>query len=305
MSNEIQPGLLVLHGNRAELLGDALIEWIASHPLAPLEEEVFLVQSNGVAEWLKMSIAARRGVCAATKVELPARFLWRAYRQVLGREAVPATSGFDKLPLTWRLMQRLPALLQDPVYAPLAGFLEAGGGDMSRRLQLAERLADLYDQYQVYRGDWLQHWAEGQDDLPSPHGPAVALPPVSGRLVFDHVGFHYTPEKAVLEDINLVIEPGEVVAFVGPTGAGKSTLADLIPRFYDPTSGRVCVDGQDLREVQLESLRRQIGIVPQDTLLFSGTIRSNIAYGKPDATPAEIEAIYYLQQQLVEQAVTQ
>ncbi|MDY0746705.1 exodeoxyribonuclease V subunit gamma [Paucibacter sp. R3-3] len=166
MKNEITPGLLVLHGNRAELLGEALIEWLASHPLAPLEEEVFLVQSNGVAEWLKMSIAARRGVCAATKVELPARFLWRAYRQVLGRDAVPATSGFDKLPLTWRLMQLLPELLDRPVFAPLAGFLRADGGeDLSRRLQLAERLADLYDQYQVYRGDWLQRWAEGHDDL--------------------------------------------------------------------------------------------------------------------------------------------
>jgi exodeoxyribonuclease V gamma subunit len=105
MTGEIQPGLLVLHGNRAELLGEAVFAWLRRHPLQPLEEEVFLVQSNGMAEWLKMALATQAGVCAATRVELPARFLWRAYRQVLGRAAVPAVSPLDKLPLTWRLMQ--------------------------------------------------------------------------------------------------------------------------------------------------------------------------------------------------------
>ena len=184
MSTDITPGLLVIHGNRAELLGDTVIEWLAQHPLAPLEEEVFLVQSNGVAEWLKMSIAARRGVCAATKVELPARFLWRAYRQVLGRDAVPATSAFDKLPLTWRLMQLLPGLLDRPEFAPLAGFLDAArgeGDELARRLQLAGRLADLYDQYQVYRGDWLQRWASGHDDLPK-YSVSSAEPAALGAL---------------------------------------------------------------------------------------------------------------------------
>ncbi|WP_144007094.1 exodeoxyribonuclease V subunit gamma, partial [Pelomonas sp. KK5] len=176
MTDRLTPGLLVLHGNRAELLVDTVIEWLGRHPLAPLEEEVFLVQSNGVAEWLKMSLAARRGVCAATRVELPARFLWRAYRQVLGRDAVPPTSDFDKLPLTWRLMALLPELVDQPVFAPLAGFLAAGEGgpdEGRRRLQLAERLADLYDQYQVYRADWLERWAEGHDDAP----PVRELPP--------------------------------------------------------------------------------------------------------------------------------
>lgn len=83
-------GLLVLHGNRLELLAEATLAWLAAHPLGPLEEETFLVQSNGMAEWLKMEIAAAQGVCAATRVELPARFIWRAYRAVLGRAAVPA-----------------------------------------------------------------------------------------------------------------------------------------------------------------------------------------------------------------------
>ena len=169
----IQPGLLVLHGNRAELLAAALFEWVRRSPLQPLEEEVFLVQSNGMAEWLKMALATQSGVCAATRVELPGRFLWRAYRQVLGRDAVPARSKLDKLPLTWRLMQCLPGLLAQPGFEPLAGFLR-DDSDMSRRLQLAQRLADLYDQYQVYRSDWLAAWADGHDVLPKTATEATA-----------------------------------------------------------------------------------------------------------------------------------
>ncbi|MBW8833483.1 MAG: exodeoxyribonuclease V subunit gamma, partial [Burkholderiales bacterium] len=114
MTSDIQPGLLVLHGNRSELLGEAVFEWIRRQPLQPLEEEVFLVQSNGVAEWLKMQLASRDGICAATRVELPGRFLWRAYRQVLGRQAVSTQSVLDKLPMTWRLMKLLPGLLERP-----------------------------------------------------------------------------------------------------------------------------------------------------------------------------------------------
>ena len=175
MNDPIRPGLLVLHGNRLELLGEAVFDWLGANPLGPLEEEIFLVQSNGVAEWLKMQLAAHAGICAATRVELPARFLWRSYRQVLGREAVPAQSPLDKLPLTWRLMGLLPTLLDRPGFEPLAGFLQRGGLD--RRLQLALRLADLFDQYQVYRSDWLGAWAVGDDRLPAAGGgPGLALP---------------------------------------------------------------------------------------------------------------------------------
>ena len=175
MNSELQPGLLVLHGNRAEWLAEAVFEWLQQHPLQPLEEEIFLVQSNGVAEWLKTTLAAHAGICAATRVELPARFLWRAYRQWLGHDAVPVQSALDKLPLTWRLMARLPALLPRPGFEPLAGFLR--DGDAGRRLQLAQRLADLYDQYQVYRPDWLQAWADSRDSLPRGPGlPAEPLP---------------------------------------------------------------------------------------------------------------------------------
>ena len=169
------PGLLVLHGNRAELLGEAVFEWLRRQPLRPLEEEIFLVQSNGMAEWLKMALASQAGILAATRVELPGRFLWRAYRQVLGRAAVPAESVLDKLPLTWRLMQCLPGLLAQPGFEPLAGFLRAGDAD--RRWQLAQRLADLFDQYQVYRSDWLDAWAAGHDTLPRSAEQAAANAP--------------------------------------------------------------------------------------------------------------------------------
>ncbi len=173
MSAEIGTGLLVLHGNRLELLKEAVVDWLQRQPLAPLEAEVFLVQSNGVAEWLKMALAQARGVCAAARVELPARFLWRSYRQVLGRASVPSLSPLDEIPLTWRLMRLLPRQLERPEFAPLARFLD--GGDVARRLQLARRLADLFDQYQVYRADWLETWAAGRDELRRADGEAVTL----------------------------------------------------------------------------------------------------------------------------------
>ncbi len=176
MTDTLRPGLLVLHGNRLETLAETVFAWLREHPLAPLEQEVFLVQSNGMAEWLKMALAGAHGICAATRVELPARFLWRAYRAVLGRAAVPAVSALDKLPLTWRLMTLLPALAPEPGFEPVAGFLGAAGADAARRLQLAQRLADLFDQYQVYRGDWLQDWAAGRDRLCAAAADAVPVP---------------------------------------------------------------------------------------------------------------------------------
>lgn len=117
---------------------------------------------------------------------------------------------------------------------------------------------------------------------------ARPLPRPRGHIVFDHVHFHYDSSLPILHDISLEIQPGEVLALVGPSGAGKSTLFNLIPRFYDPTTGRVLMDGHDLREVQVLSLRQGIGLVPQETQLFSGTIRENILYGRPDATDEEL-----------------
>lgn len=117
------------------------------------------------------------------------------------------------------------------------------------------------------------------------------MPPIRGEVVFDHVSFAYddAPDVRVLDDVSFTIKPGETIALVGPTGAGKTTIVSLISRFYNATAGRVLIDGHDIQEVTLESLRTQMGIMTQDNFLFTGTVRENIRYGRLDATDAEIE----------------
>lgn len=118
---------------------------------------------------------------------------------------------------------------------------------------------------------------------------AEVLPEVRGLLRFEHVGFRYREDKALLEDVDFEARPGQFVALVGPSGAGKSSLSYLIPRFYDPTSGRVTLDGHDLRDVTLESLQAQVAMVPQEPFLFHTTIKENLLVAKPDATQEELE----------------
>ncbi len=117
---------------------------------------------------------------------------------------------------------------------------------------------------------------------------AVAVTGLRGAIRYEGVTFGYTPQKAVLRGIDLAIRPGETVAFVGPSGAGKTTICALLPRFYEVDAGRITIDGIDIRRMTLASLRRQIGVVQQDVFLFAGTIRENIAYGRLDATDEEI-----------------
>ena len=118
----------------------------------------------------------------------------------------------------------------------------------------------------------------------------IQMPPVKGQVSFRHVGFSYDEDTKVLDDVSFDIKPGETIALVGPTGAGKTTIVNLISRFYDVQEGTVCVDGYDVKKVSIESLRRQMGIMTQDNFLFSGTIKDNIRYGKLDATDEEILA---------------
>jgi ABC-type multidrug transport system fused ATPase/permease subunit len=122
-------------------------------------------------------------------------------------------------------------------------------------------------------------------DLPD----APDLPPVRGEVEFDRATFGYSEERPVIKDVSLKIAPGETIAIVGPTGAGKSTLIKLLPRFYDPTGGRVLVDGHDIREVSVASLRRHIGLVPQEPMAFTGTVRENIAFADPEADDEKVE----------------
>lgn len=128
--------------------------------------------------------------------------------------------------------------------------------------------------------------AAGLPDLPG----AVAIPPIAGGVRFAEVSFAYAPGQWVLRHFTLEVRPGERVALVGLSGAGKTTVANLLLRFYDPVEGRVEIDGWDLRRITTRSLRRQIGLVPQETILFGGTIRDNIAYARPDATPDQVVA---------------
>jgi subfamily B ATP-binding cassette protein MsbA len=121
---------------------------------------------------------------------------------------------------------------------------------------------------------------------------ATALPPVRGEIRFEDVGFRYgpaSPEPMVLQGVTTTFQPGEATALVGPSGAGKTTLVNLVGRFYDPVSGRIAVDGHDLREITIRSLREQIAVVPQEPILFADTIRENIRYGRLEATDAEID----------------
>ena len=119
---------------------------------------------------------------------------------------------------------------------------------------------------------------------------AIVLPEVDGRVRFDHVSFSYDGEKKALDDFSLDVPAGRVVAIVGPSGAGKTTIANLLPRFYDATEGAITVDGIDVRDVTFQSLREQIGVVPQETMLFIATIKDNILYGRLDGTDEEVYA---------------
>lgn len=117
---------------------------------------------------------------------------------------------------------------------------------------------------------------------------ARPIPPIQGRVTFDHVTFSYDNEKTVLQDVSFDIPAGQTIALVGPTGAGKSTVVNLISRFYDVTGGRVLIDGHDVREVQLRSMRKQMSVMMQDSFIFSGTIMDNIRYGRLSATDEEV-----------------
>ncbi|MBX6357172.1 MAG: ABC transporter ATP-binding protein [Micromonosporaceae bacterium] len=130
---------------------------------------------------------------------------------------------------------------------------------------------------------------DAEEQTPDPARPAEVTVP-HGRVEFEHVSFRYKEDQPLIEDLSLVAEPGQTVAIVGPTGAGKTTLVNLIMRFYELDSGRITLDGVDISTMRRDELRSQIGMVLQDTWLFGGTIRDNIAYGRPDATDEEIRA---------------
>ncbi len=147
-------------------------------------------------------------------------------------------------------------------------------GNIQRALAAAQRVFDVLDM------------PEEIQNKPN----AMLLPPVKGNVEFKNVTFAYNPDEIVLKNFSFSTKPGQMIAFVGPSGAGKSTVASLLPRFYDVKEGAVIIDGNDVRDVTMESLREQVGIVPQETVLFNGSVYDNILYGRLDATKEEIEA---------------
>ncbi|HXX84536.1 MAG TPA: ABC transporter ATP-binding protein [Casimicrobiaceae bacterium] len=151
-------------------------------------------------------------------------------------------------------------------------------------------LAEVYGQTQTARGA-LSRLLRALDEQPEPATLAgTALPPVNGEIAFENVSFAYPGRQPALRHASLHVAAGETVAIVGPNGAGKSTLSHLLMRLHEPTEGRITIDGIDIAGASLESLRRQIGLVPQHVLLFNASIRDNIAYGRADPTQAEVEA---------------
>lgn len=161
---------------------------------------------------------------------------------------------------------------------------------MSAILTRLQQVAAVNDQYQnaIVSARRLYEILAAQpavDEKPD----APPLPPGNGQIVVENVTFGYAPAKPILRDVSFAVPAGSVVALVGPTGAGKSTLVNLLARFYDPQTGRILIDGVDIRDVRLASLRTQITYVFQETFLFSDTVANNIAYGKPDASEGEIE----------------
>ena len=154
-----------------------------------------------------------------------------------------------------------------------------------------QSLSQLYTTYQSGMAalDKIFELLDEEPDI-ADSADAIELPRMSGEIRFEDVSFSYGGEAPALEDVTLTVPPGQTLALVGETGAGKSTLAKLVARFYDPDEGRVLIDGYDLRDVTERSLRSQLGIVPQESFLFSGTIRDNLAFGQPDATDDEVRA---------------
>jgi subfamily B ATP-binding cassette protein MsbA len=165
------------------------------------------------------------------------------------------------------------------MYTALMGFMVAPVAQIaSIGTQITEALAGLDRTREVLE----QH----REDFDPERN--IALPPVSGEIVFDHVDFSYEPGKPVLDDVSFIAQPGSVTALVGSSGSGKSTIIGLVAAFYKPTSGRVLVDGVDLSHVRLDSYRTALGVVLQDSFLFDGSIRENIAFSQPDATEEQI-----------------
>ncbi|RMF50570.1 MAG: ABC transporter ATP-binding protein [Anaerolineae bacterium] len=290
---------------------NARLAWIAMLPLIPLVgitvwfgrriSSLFLDVDNNLGE---LSSRLQENVTGAQVVRAFAREPYEIARfdetnRALYHARVTVVSEWSKVMPTTRLLAVLGTIL-------ILWF----GGSMVLRGEMTVGQVVAFNSYMVMLAlparqlVWLVNMGgealagtqrvfevlDTPQEIASPP-QAASLPPLEGRVDFEGVSFHYQGEQApALQDIHLHVEPNQIVALIGATGSGKTTLVNLIPRFYDVTSGAVRVDGRDVRQVHLPSLRRQIGIVLQTSLLFSASVRENIAFGRPDASMEEIEA---------------
>ena len=210
---------------------------------------------------LRWASAAARPLSEFAVIVVAVAIAWMGAREIFHQHSLPPD----------RFFQFVTALLA--ALSPVKTLSEVGGV-LATGLGAADRVFGLLDT-PVTVGD-------------APNAPALA--PLREAIRYEGVSFAYEPGRPVLHDVSFTVRRGEVVALVGASGAGKSTTLDLLPRFYDPDSGRVTFDGVDVRGVRVESLRRQLGIVTQETILFHDSVRANIAYGRPDAADADVEA---------------
>lgn len=239
----------------------AAIKVVKALSLEPAFAQVFTRQSQ---KTLKDSVKSKR---LAAKLERSVDLIIAlATALVLGRGAHLVTHGA----LTPGDLLVFLAYLKN-AFRPVRDFAKYTGR-LAKASAAGERILNLLD--------------ETPDIVDAPH--AVAAPPFQGHIELRQVSFAYDPEQPILKDISLQVKAGQQVAIVGPSGSGKSTLASLILRLYDPDQGQICIDGTDIRDYTQDSLRAQISVVLQDSLLFAATIAENIAYGNPQATAAEI-----------------
>jgi subfamily B ATP-binding cassette protein MsbA len=210
------------------------------------------------------------------------RISWRTTLLTVGADFISGIGLFVVLAYgSWLVMQpdgglsigQLTAFLfyLGLLYAPITRIVDSNAIRQQAATSLEKIFALLDTQPHIPKNDSLP-----------------ALPPIVGEVRFEDVSFAYRPQHTTLHSLNFVVPPGEMFALVGPSGSGKSTLITLLARFYDPTSGRILIDGKNIRDFNVHSLRRQIGIVMQENILFSGTIADNIRYGRPEATNAEM-----------------
>jgi ATP-binding cassette subfamily B protein/subfamily B ATP-binding cassette protein MsbA len=260
-----------------ETLNETLvgIKLIKGFTMEPFERERFdrsaqeyLRRQNRIATYnaLVSPVVESLGIAMALLAAVMGGYL------VLGQQTHILGIKISEMPLTHGWMSVFFAML-------------AGTSDPARRL--SNEFSHI--QQAVAAADRVYEVLDRAPTIVDPPQP-VALPPLKKTLRFEGVGFQYHPDKPMLRNVNLEVRAGETIALVGPNGCGKTTLFQLLPRFYDPQAGRITIDGVDTRDVLLRDLRLRFGLVSQEILMFNDTVASNIAYGKPDATVAEIEA---------------